>query len=58
MAKELGTGQVESHEDRPIIHFGSPVGSRYVEEGLEATDLDKPVGSGESDGDDNGLGVA
>jgi len=58
MAKELGTGQVESHEDRPIIHFGSPVGSRYVEDGLEATDLDKSMGSGESTGDDNGLGVA
>jgi hypothetical protein len=28
---ELGTGEVESHEDRPIIHFGSPQGSQFKE---------------------------
>lgn len=28
-ADELGTGQIERHPDRPIIHFGSPTGSSY-----------------------------
>ena len=26
---ELGSGQIERHPDRPIIHFGSPTGSNY-----------------------------
>ena len=26
---ELGSGQIERHPDRPIIHFGSPSGSQY-----------------------------
>ena len=25
---ELGTGQIERHPDRPIIHFGSPTEPR------------------------------
>lgn len=26
---ELGTGDIERHPNRPLIHFGSPAGSRY-----------------------------
>jgi hypothetical protein len=29
MSYTLGSGQVESDPDRPIIHFGSPQGSDY-----------------------------
>lgn len=45
MASSLGSGAVIYHEDRPIIHFGSPdgiladalLGKRIRESGIETT---------------------
>lgn len=27
--RELGSGEIERNLDRPIVHFGSPVGTKY-----------------------------
>jgi hypothetical protein len=30
MADSMGSGQVESDPGKPIIHFGSPPGTKYI----------------------------
>lgn len=39
MTRELGSGRVEFHADRPILHFGMP--SADVERALEQARLSK-----------------
>lgn len=57
MANSLGTGRVESHEERPIIHFGSPLGSTYYN-GDGDVDVDSTPSEPEHDSDSDGWGVA